>query len=263
MSSEVREECIDEVSAKYGVHRDIITRILGSEMVLRDVKELYDIPKTKKLTEKKNIPITGLSIRKLLWKTGDGWLDDETINFYFLMIQDIALNRTLVLGTHFYEKLYYAKRVYSYEGVRSWSGRGKSIFDYDLVLVPIHLGSHWCLGVIDVYDKKVRCYDSMEGSYDSKEKMVLANLMKYVMDEYLHKLGKTPSEARTFREGWTKRLMRGAPQQANGSDCGVFVCQYARCIALCKMHFDFDESDIPRHRKRMALDILEGKISVM
>ncbi len=37
------------------------------------------------------------------------------------------------------------------------------IFAHDLVLVPVHLGMHWCLAVIDFKGRAVRYYDSMGG----------------------------------------------------------------------------------------------------
>ena len=37
------------------------------------------------------------------------------------------------------------------------------LFSYDLVLLPVHLGMHWCLAVIDFTRKQIAYYDSLRG----------------------------------------------------------------------------------------------------
>ena len=37
------------------------------------------------------------------------------------------------------------------------------IFSLDKVIVPVHLGSHWCLAVINIRDKRFEYYDSLGG----------------------------------------------------------------------------------------------------
>ena len=39
----------------------------------------------------------------------------------------------------------------------------KSIFDMDLVIVPLHLDVHWCVAVINMKDKVIEFYDSLNG----------------------------------------------------------------------------------------------------
>lgn len=41
------------------------------------------------------------------------------------------------------------------------------LFCYKLIIVPVHLGVHWCLAVIDFRNKTVKYYDSM-GSTNNK-----------------------------------------------------------------------------------------------
>jgi sentrin-specific protease 1 len=41
------------------------------------------------------------------------------------------------------------------------------IFSHDLIIVPVHLGVHWCLATIDFRNKAVKYYDSM-GSPNNK-----------------------------------------------------------------------------------------------
>lgn len=53
--------------------------------------------------------------------------------------------------------------------------------------------------------------------------------------------------------------LKGIPQQTNGYDCGVFMCQYALYLALGKP-FDFTQRDMSTIRRRMALEISQGKL---
>lgn len=39
------------------------------------------------------------------------------------------------------------------------------IFAHDLLLVPVHRGMHWCMAIINVKEKVIRYYDSMNGRY--------------------------------------------------------------------------------------------------
>jgi sentrin-specific protease 1 len=41
------------------------------------------------------------------------------------------------------------------------------IFSYDLIIVPVHLGVHWCMAAIDFGNKTVKYYNSM-GSGNNK-----------------------------------------------------------------------------------------------
>lgn len=45
------------------------------------------------------------------------------------------------------------------------------------------------------------------------------------------------------------------PQQNNGSDCGVFACQFASYTAR-NAPFDFGPDDMPYFRRRMVYEIL-------
>lgn len=38
------------------------------------------------------------------------------------------------------------------------------VFSFDLILLPIHLGMHWCLATIDFNNKQIGYYDSLKGN---------------------------------------------------------------------------------------------------
>ncbi|XP_053528805.1 sentrin-specific protease 5 isoform X9 [Artibeus jamaicensis] len=55
---------------------------------------------------------------------------------------------------------------------------------------------------------------------------------------------------------WTKKCI---PQQKNDSDCGVFVLQYCKCLAL-EQPFQFSQEDMPRVRKRIYKELCECRL---
>ncbi|XP_039543587.1 sentrin-specific protease 2-like [Pimephales promelas] len=81
-------------------------------------------------------------------------------------------------------------------------------------------------------------------------------LLKYLMEE--NKIKKTCCfEA----SRWTIGRMRtnAIPRQANGNDCGVFICKYADFLSQGKPP-TFRQFDIPVIRKVMVWEIVHQQI---
>lgn len=38
------------------------------------------------------------------------------------------------------------------------------VFEFDLLLIPVHMGMHWCLAAVDFSKKHISYYDSLHGS---------------------------------------------------------------------------------------------------
>lgn len=184
-----------------------------------------------------------------------GWLNDEVIMCYLRMVEKIAVRNVMVADTFFYSGKLLVGGVYNYEGVVRWTmKRGVNVFDYDVIVVPLHHAVHWSLAVIYTREKVIRTYDSMEDAYEEEDKRALRTLKRYVHDEHKRYYGRGVD--------YELRRVRRIPQQSNGRDCGVFMCQYARCIMLSK-DFDFDEGDGSYLRQKMLLEILDGKVSML
>ncbi|VDK29820.1 unnamed protein product [Gongylonema pulchrum] len=92
--------------------------------------------------------LSGEITRKdLLTLEGLNWINDEVINCYLNLICDRAktdenLPKTYAFSTFFYSTL----SSKGYASVKRWT-RKIDIFAYELLLVPVHLGAHWCLAV--------------------------------------------------------------------------------------------------------------------
>ncbi|NXX51481.1 SENP1 protease, partial [Tricholaema leucomelas] len=74
------------------------------------------------------------------------WLNDEIINFYMNLLMERSKEKGLpavhAFNTFFFTKL----KTAGYQAVKRWTKK-VDIFSVDLLLVPIHLGVHWCLAV--------------------------------------------------------------------------------------------------------------------
>lgn len=70
----------------------------------------------------------------------------QVINFYMNLLversKDPNLPSVNTFNTFFYPKL----RSSGYSAVRRWTKK-MDIFSKDILLVPVHLGVHWCLSV--------------------------------------------------------------------------------------------------------------------
>uniref|UniRef100_A0A8C3EQ68 SUMO specific peptidase 1 n=1 Tax=Corvus moneduloides TaxID=1196302 RepID=A0A8C3EQ68_CORMO len=179
------------------------------------------------------------------------WLNDEIINFYMNLLMERSKEKDLpavhAFNTFFFTKL----KTAGYQAVKRWTKK-VDIFSVDLLLVPIHLGVHWCLAVVDFRKKTITYYDSM-GGINSEACRIL---LQYLKQESLDKKRK---EFDT--NGWAllSKKSQEIPQQMNGSDCGMFACRYAECISKDKP-INFTQQHMPYFRKRMAWEILHRKL---
>uniref|UniRef100_A0A8C5CSW9 SUMO specific peptidase 1 n=1 Tax=Gadus morhua TaxID=8049 RepID=A0A8C5CSW9_GADMO len=195
----------------------------------------------------------GLSLtRKDLQTLGSlNWLNDEVINFYMnLLVQrskSPGMPTVNTFNTFFFPKL----RTSGYSAVRRWTKK-MDIFAADILLVPVHLGVHWCLSVVDFRKKVIMYYDSMGGNNDE----ACQTLLQYLKLESKDKKGKELDTS-----GWTlhSRRRNEIPQQMNGSDCGMFTCKYAEYITKDKA-ITFTQRHMPYFRRRMIWELLNRKL---
>ena len=140
----------------------------------------------------------------------------------------------------FYTKLVAAGN----DGVSHWM-KEVDLFNKRLWLLPVHLGAHWCLAVVDILHHQMFYYDSLGGTNE-----VCLPLLK----QYILSFG----QCCTIKE-WSAIVPKEIPQQDNNSDCGVFVCMYARCLAE-KKEFLFTQQDMTRIRRQIAFQLFVQKL---
>lgn len=179
------------------------------------------------------------------------WLNDEVINFYMNLLVERSkqpdLPSAYTFNTFFFPKL----RSSGYSAVRRWTKK-VDIFSVDLILVPVHLGVHWCLSVVDFRNKSITYFDSMGGNNDEACRI----LLNYLKQESEDKKGQKMETS-----GWSLKSKRPneIPQQMNGSDCGMFTCKYAEYITKDRS-ITFTQKHMPYFRKRMVWEILNRKL---
>ncbi|XP_052396040.1 sentrin-specific protease 1 [Carassius gibelio] len=179
------------------------------------------------------------------------WLNDEVINFYMNLLVERSKRPNLpsayTFNTFFFPKL----RSSGYSAVRRWTKK-VDIFSVDIILVPVHLGVHWCLSVVDFRKKSITYFDSMGGNNDEACRI----LLKYLKQESEEKKGQNFDTSE-----WTLKSKRRneIPQQMNGSDCGMFTCKYAEYITKDRP-ITFTQKHMPYFRRRMVWEILNQKL---
>ncbi|KAK7904187.1 hypothetical protein WMY93_016794 [Mugilogobius chulae] len=185
-----------------------------------------------------------------------GWLNDEVINFYLSLVMDRSSGggpRVYSFSTFFFPKLQGlgAGQTGGHAAVKRWT-KAVDLFLCDLILVPLHLGVHWAMAVIDFKSKTVKTYDSMGQRHDDICKLLLL----YIQEEHKVKKGRELDVSK-----WSVCSMRAheIPQQKNGSDCGVFACKYADYIAR-EQPLTFKQCHMPLFRKLMIYEIVHQKL---
>ncbi|WP_342265071.1 Ulp1 family isopeptidase [Cardinium endosymbiont of Philonthus spinipes] len=222
--------------------------ILTQEM-LAQVEQAFNTSTGTLITNVESIPIMQQDLIRLQGLT---WLNDNIINAYMQLInrrseekENHLQPRVCAFNTFFLQSL--SKSGYS--KVKKWT-KGKNIFSYDMVLIPVHLTNHWCLAVIDFRSKTIKYYDSLGGENWDCLKTLLDYLSQEITDKQQGKLN---------QDEWRLKCLKDLPQQKNHSDCGVFVCKFADYVAR-DAPINFTQHDMPYFRKRIAIEILNGKL---
>lgn len=182
---------------------------------------------------------------------GLNWLNDEIINAYMSLIvmrsKKMGYKKVYAFNTFFYPKL----RESGYSTIRRWTRR-VDIFSHDFIIVPVHLGNHWCLAIIDFTRREISYYDSMGGSSNG----CCDILLDYLRDESNDKKKQDFDD-----ENWrlVDKYHEGIPVQRNCSDCGVFACTYAEYVTR-QAKLTFSQEDMPYFRKKMIYELMKKTI---
>ncbi|XP_032887947.1 sentrin-specific protease 5 [Amblyraja radiata] len=250
---------LDEFLRKYGsliplTERDVLMKL---EQIFhqdfRDRKVFIRMEIRKYQKAQANKPASGfqvvynkhvLTLDDLATLYGENWLNDQVINMYGELIVDAVPDKVHFFNSFFYKQL----QTKGYNGVKRWTKK-VDLFSKALLLIPIHLEIHWSLLTVDLPNRKIWLYDSQGIHFNS----CVQNILKYLKTEAGER------NCPTFLEGWKAFATMCIPQQKNDSDCGVFVLQYCKCLALGRP-FQFSQKDMPEVRKLIYRELCECKL---
>ena len=210
------------------------------------------------VADRNNIQVT---VEKLQCLRDREWLNDEVINFYFDMLNDLSASSkktSYLWNSFFWLKLSSDGNGYNYKAVQRWTSRKRiDIFNFERILVPMNIGkNHWALGVVELKERCIKYYDSL--SPHTVHASFAEYIIRYLEDEFRDKRKDQPCP--DFLGTFTTCLV-DPPQQRNGYDCGVFTCMNAECITAGRYWIDFDQSMIPEMRRKIAAQISAGRIN--
>lgn len=202
-----------------------------------------------------------LTRKDLLTLSPGTWLNDEIVNAMLHIILERSMYehirapgtcpKVMVFNTYFFSLLAPTLVYDRQKGERMMKKIAKPLFDFDIVLIPIHVGlNHWALVAINMNQHIIAYYDSLPND----GKLVLGVIEAFVEDE-----AKRQDSAHK-NIGWvTQQSSRDfVPQQQNAFDCGMFSLMFADKIASQKM-FLFSQRDMSELRRRVAATLLWWK----
>ncbi|KAJ8274665.1 hypothetical protein COCON_G00092900 [Conger conger] len=186
-----------------------------------------------------------LTLEDLSTLDNQNWVNDQVINMYGELIME-AVNHKV----HFFNSFFHRQLVTKgYEGIKRWT-RKVDLFTKNLLLIPIHLEIHWSLITVDIATRNIHFYDSQGIVF----RHAIENILKYIMAEAKEK------ECTVYQKGWKMIVNKRIPQQRNDNDCGVFVLEYCKCLALGKP-LQFSQADMPKIRKRIYKELCDCKLT--
>ncbi|XP_067828383.1 uncharacterized protein [Heptranchias perlo] len=177
---------------------------------------------------------------------GQNWLNDQVMNMYGDLVMDTVPEKVHFFNSFFYDKL----RTKGYDGVKRWT-KNVDIFNKDLLLIPIHLEVHWSLISVDVREKTITYFDSQR----TLNRRCPKHIGKYLQAEAIKK------NQRDFYHDWKGYFKMNVARQNNDSDCGAFVLQFCKCLALGQP-FSFTQQDMPKLRRQIYKELCNCKLTV-
>ncbi|XP_026854230.2 sentrin-specific protease 3a [Electrophorus electricus] len=177
---------------------------------------------------------------------GQNWLNDQVMNMYGDLVMDSVTDRVYFFNSFFYDKL----RTKGYEGVKRWT-KNVDIFQKKYLLIPIHLEVHWSLVCVNIPERTITYFDSQR----TLNRRCPKHIAKYLLAEAIKR------EQKDFYIGWKGLFKMNVARQNNDSDCGAFVLQYCKCLAL-EQPFSFGQQDMPKLRRQMYKELCHCKLSL-
>ena len=198
------------------------------------------------------------------------WLNDEIINAYGKMInirneKSLNVPKVRIFSSFLLQKIFCLSK----EDIQNDENKYKDLLqffkksrkhinlnEYQILLFPFNINnSHWALISIDIEKRELFYYDSLKNNNIDDFFPIFENIT-ILIDKYLIDYNDFLVHSNL---NWTYNFMKNIPSQNNGSDCGVFVCQFMNYISKNK-EFDFTQDDINYFRVLMGVELILGRL---
>ncbi|KAI6196119.1 hypothetical protein M3Y94_01071200 [Aphelenchoides besseyi] len=182
-------------------------------------------------------------------------LNDTIISAYLQLIATRSeLEKVLPINTFFYAKM---SSVGYEKGVKRWFKK-KNIFEYNILLFPIHNGEHWSIVVADLSRRLFFYYDSLKFPTDEDAKLYTRGYVGHVKC-FIEGEAKTKFNVDYYCNDFDIVFVN-EPVQNNHYDCGVFLCCYAEFYCRHDRSLSFSQSEMYAYRMQILGEILFGRL---
>ena len=135
-----------------------------SEAQRENIMHIMQRPHTDaavEIVEKFGIPMT---VGKIQCLKPTVWLNDEVINFYIEMMSERVKSKGVYCFSSFFMIKLLEKDKFTYKRVSRWPKKAKvNVCELKKIFIPIHVPGHWAVVFIDVLNKEIYYYDSLQG----------------------------------------------------------------------------------------------------
>ncbi|GAB7331005.1 hypothetical protein MBLNU13_g02509t1 [Cladosporium sp. NU13] len=205
------------------------------------------------------IPLQKLTFLRILAsdRGTENWLDDDAVNAWFNSIVEAKKRQTNYvksdtnpppfanLQTAWYDK----QKKDGVASLKRWMKRagvgGANILKCERLFLPINMGSHWTLLIINGTHKTIEYLDSLGGDGTRFFKLARDLLQAELGNKY---------DATKWKDSKRDR----SSKQDNGSDCGVFTCFNGLAAAKDLAYKEVTAKKMPAARRMLAGVLING-----
>jgi len=156
------------------------------ESVLEAINAEQAVVVAQSQGNRSRVEVTRTEMRTLVpWRPhmrdSEQWLDDKLMEMGLRLIVDDANaqgQKVAMVNSFFFTRL--TRGGYDYAAVRRWTRR-IAVQELDALLVPLHQGVHWALGVVNLRMRRFEAYDSLHAGPCIKH--YCATLARWLKDE--------------------------------------------------------------------------------
>lgn len=211
-------------------------RLEKAKELFKECKQLGNIKLPKISMDTKVINFSQddhLTIENLLEFCAAKWLSSDTINAYAAVLNQ-QQEHTRALSTYVFSSIRNLCIIEKQRKQQQQQQQNNNLIinsiisdikgKYDqaqAIIVPINIkNAHWLMAVIKPHVSTIEIFNSMKSCYKENTITYLRRLLDFLFNNTIQD-----------ESAW-RVIIKASSQQQNGSDCGVFICQYAKLFAI-------------------------------